>query len=34
MYLVYREDRADEPAIEVFRDWILNEAQADERSWV
>ena len=33
MYLVYRPDRADEPAIAAFRAWILEAAQASLADW-
>ena len=31
-YIVYPERRADRPKIAVFRDWLLEEAAAGERS--
>ncbi len=33
MYLVYRPDRADEPAIKAFRDWALKAAQEALADW-
>ncbi len=33
MYLVYRPDRADEPAIHAFREWIQREAEQHLSTW-
>jgi LysR family glycine cleavage system transcriptional activator len=33
MFLVYRPDRAEEPAIKAFRDWIRREADLDASTW-